>query len=134
MNAERNSLRVFRIKLKTWINVRGGLKSILIRSGIFLALVVLALVRYFTGGECPVLHAFGVPCPSCGLTRAAVALLKGEVIAAFRYNFMFWSVPVLFALFVLNGKIFSDRKRNAVLLGVILIGFAIKWMTGIFLG
>jgi hypothetical protein len=35
------------------------------------------------GWPCPVKSALGIPCPGCGLTRAAVSLLRGEFEAAF---------------------------------------------------
>jgi Protein of unknown function (DUF2752) len=45
---------------------------------------VAAVASGVGGWPCPVKSALGIPCPGCGLTRASLALLKGEFAAAFR--------------------------------------------------
>ena len=35
---------------------------------------------------CPLAGSFGIPCPGCGLTRATLALLHGDVRAALHYH------------------------------------------------
>ncbi|MBI3161522.1 MAG: DUF2752 domain-containing protein, partial [Chloroflexi bacterium] len=32
-----------------------------------------------SGWSCPILAATGIPCPGCGLTRASMALIRGDV-------------------------------------------------------
>lgn len=48
------------------------------------AAVQVACVATGIGGwPCPLKSALGIPCPGCGLTRASVALLRGEFATAF---------------------------------------------------
>lgn len=44
---------------------------------------VAAVAAGVGGWPCPLKSATGIPCPGCGLTRASVALLRGEFATAF---------------------------------------------------
>jgi hypothetical protein len=46
---------------------------------------------------CPMASSLGIPCPGCGLTRATLALLHGDVGAALRFHPL---VAVLAPLFI----------------------------------
>ena len=59
--------------------------------------------------KCPVKLLTGLQCPGCGFQRAAHALLHGDVLGAFRFNwFLLYAVPYLLVLiaerFFLRGK------------------------------
>lgn len=45
---------------------------------------------------CPTAFFFGVPCPGCGLTRATLALVRGDFAAALRFHPL---APLLVPLF-----------------------------------
>jgi hypothetical protein len=48
---------------------------------------------------CPTATLFGVPCPGCGLTRATLALLRGDVQAALHFHpLVFVLAPLVVAL------------------------------------
>jgi hypothetical protein len=44
--------------------------------------------------------SFGVPCPGCGLTRATLALLHGDLRAALRFHPLVWLLTPLFVGFM----------------------------------
>src|ERR687889_715138 len=53
---------------------------------------VLGVAAGVGGWPCPLKGALGIPCPGCGLTRATVALLRGEFATAFNLHAL---APVL---------------------------------------
>ena len=91
-----------------------------------LALVVLTAV----GLRIPCLwrRFTGIPCPTCGMTRAWLACFRLELGAAFSYHPMFWSIPVLALAYLLEGLPFPGRKATAVIYAATLFGFGATWL------
>lgn len=66
-----------------------------------------ALARFFTvdgigrlGGTCWIHALIGIPCPTCGVTRAALALTHGDLHAAFAVQPLVTVVAVITAIYV----------------------------------
>lgn len=59
---------------------------------------------------CIVKHATGIPCPSCGTTRAVVELTRGNVVQSLLINP--FGILAAAALFLLPLWIFTDRIKN----------------------
>lgn len=57
--------------------------------------------------QCPIYRFLGIPCPTCGMTRAFLCLLNGDIGGAFSMNPLIFSLPIFLA-FLLCGK---TRKR-----------------------
>jgi hypothetical protein len=49
---------------------------------------------------CPLASTLGIPCPGCGLTRATLALMHGDVNAALHFHPLVWLLSPLFIGFV----------------------------------
>ena len=77
---------------------------------------------------CPILALTGIPCPGCGMTRAYLSLLQGDVAAAFSYNAMFWAVPLMAAQYLWDGALFRRRALDIVLTAVIYGGLFVCWI------
>jgi hypothetical protein len=57
----------------------------------------LALAFAFEFPLCPMAGMLGIPCPGCGLTRATLALVQGDVAAAYHLHpLVFVLAPVYF--------------------------------------
>ena len=66
------------------------------------------------------------------MTRALLSVLRLDFVSAFNYHPMFWSVPVVFAFLIFDGKIFKNKKINYTVLSLIAVGFAINWAFKLF--
>ncbi|MFA7514649.1 MAG: DUF2752 domain-containing protein, partial [Bacilli bacterium] len=52
-----------------------------------------------------------IPCPSCGLTRAVLCILKIKIVGSFKYNII--AIPViLLILFLLIGYLKDFLSKN----------------------
>jgi hypothetical protein len=61
-----------------------------------LSLNVVAIALHLPGWECAFFRVTGLPCPGCGLTRACLLLLKGEVQASIKFH----AFAPIFILFI----------------------------------
>ncbi len=118
--------KVFRLKTDRITNLQIKLLGLL--------LVVLGafLLDYFNIG-CVWRFSFGIECPGCGMTRALLSLLKGDIMAAFSFHPMFWSLPVIFLYILFDGRIFKNNILNFTPLIAIGAGFAINFIVKLIL-
>jgi len=68
-------------------------------TGLHVALVSLNLPSW----DCPIFRVTGVPCPGCGLSRATMLLLKGDLAGSIRFHafapiFLFAIVALILSL------------------------------------
>ena len=86
------------------------------------ALIILIAILYcyitnrIFGYTCPSEILFGLPCPGCGLTRAALLLLKGDLQGSLRMNPMLLFIPVYFILIFIKKKNAADNYLIAILM------------------
>lgn len=105
------------------------LKEKLIYSGLFLVFLILWYVFSF---KCVYLTLFNITCPGCGMIRAYGSLLHGQIGEAFRYNFMFWSIPICWLYIMFDGKLFNRRVIDTTVLCVIAAGFIFLFVARLF--
>ena len=92
-----------------WVGV---LALLLLLVGVCFPTELAALVREVSPG-CWFRRLTGLSCPGCGGTRAAGALLRGDVLAAFRYNMLLpLGLLVLAAEYVRLLRVYFGHRRD----------------------
>ncbi len=105
--------RIINLKNKLWITA---------------IVFIFAAVLYASPISCVFLELTGIKCPGCGMTRALLAALRLDFKTAFSCHAMFWSVPLLYACFLLDGRLFHKKWMNMLFYIAMLIGFIINWI------
>lgn len=105
------------------------------KKGVYGLLVLLAMTAAaflsssLLGWGCPLQHFTGIPCPGCGLSRAAVSLLRRDFWMAFRYNPMIYVLPPVVLLVLFRQKpLLGSLKRERILLWGVMALWAGVWM------
>jgi Protein of unknown function (DUF2752) len=96
-------------------------------------------VRGLPGWPCPFLHGLGIPCPGCGLSRAAIELLRGQWRAALSHHAF---APILLvAVAMIGGASLLPEglrlrlidgverlERRSGLTALVLVGLVLYWI------
>ena len=88
---------------------------------ILLIIAYYYLVNHFIGYACPSAVLTGFPCPGCGLTRAALLMLKGDFTESLRMNPMLLFIPAYIILAVCKKK----RAADIYLICIIILSFIV---------
>ena len=104
-------------------------------AGVQIALVSLSL----PGWECPFFRVTGIPCPGCGLTRAVILLLKGDLQASLRFHafapLVLLTAVALILVLLLPRSITQPAiskleilERQTGFTAIILVGLILYWL------
>lgn len=129
------------------IKKRNNLKEILVlvrkdlytlRWAIVAILVFGGILQAVFGSICPMRAITGLPCPGCGMTRAAISLLQGRWDKVLQYNVLvvFWIVFILYLLWMRYVRTGAKVRWEApaIILGIITIAYYVYRMCLFFPG
>ena len=85
------------------------------------------LIGWYFDLPCLFFSLLGIPCPGCGMSRAWFAVCRLDIVAAFSFHPMFWSIPLLYLYFLSDNGIFHRKIPDRLLLIGIALGFAAWW-------
>ena len=92
-------------------------------------LVLLVLFRY----GCPFYNLTQIPCPCCGVTRAWIAFLRGDIRLALRYHALFPAVPIVPGVWVIRDVFPACRTKRMdkflyVFAGILFCYSSLRWL------
>ena len=92
-----------------------------------LCLLLFILLRY----GCPFYRLTHIPCPCCGVTRAWLAFLHGDLAMALRYHALFPLVPAIVAVYIFWDRLPRTKSADVCLFsfaGVLFLYGVLRWL------
>lgn len=80
------------------------------------------------GTPCLLRSLWGLPCPGCGMTRALMALLRLELWQALEYHPMVWSLPLIAAAILRDGRLTPWPPADRLVLASLGGGFFVCYL------
>ena len=93
-----------------------GKVLILVLLGLSIIFLFIKKFGEITGSICLIRGLTGVPCPSCGMSRAIISVINGDIINAFKFHPLFWLPFVVLLLIVLKRRFFKQILISAIIL------------------
>ncbi|WP_196001056.1 DUF2752 domain-containing protein [Clostridium sp. 1001271B_151109_B4] len=95
--------------------------------GLIIIYLILNQFSKVAGTICLIRGLTGIPCPSCGITRAMIAVLNGNFIEAFKLHPLFWMPFAIVILIILNRKYYKWILIGAIaiFIGVYIVRMSI---------
>lgn len=81
------------------------------RKSIQFLITIIALLLLTTMVGCPFYRIFKIPCPCCGVTRAWIALVCGDIELAFAYHGLFLLIPIIGMLYIVRDRANIKHRR-----------------------
>ena len=91
---------------------------------IMLIIAYFVLFRRYIYTICPVVLMTGYPCPGCGMTRAALRLLRFDFLGAWEMHPFIYAVVILMIMFGVNRYLLNEKYNCQLKVIIIFIAFA----------
>lgn len=82
------------------------------------------IIFYLLGITCVFLDIFGFPCIACGMTKAALSLMKLDIVGAVKYNITVFFMPYVFAYVFFD---FKSKLHNYIMIGIAFVA-VLNWI------
>lgn len=93
-----------------------GKVLILVLLGLSIIFLFIKKFGEITGSICLIRGLTGVPCPSCGMSRAIIAVINGDIIKAFKFHPLFWLPFVALLLIIFKRRFFKKILICSIIL------------------
>jgi hypothetical protein len=107
------------------------IKRVTLITGLGMAVYLATLTSFVHLFQCPLYYVIGIPCPTCGMTRAFESLIELDIMQAFYYNPSFILVIVVVIVFVFEEYI--DRKLVTKIYYICLILLVLIYIIRMFI-